>query len=70
MLGQPQRGIAGNRKRKGVLLGCALLMRRARTQDGLSGRMQRMHTKACKLSLLFSEANFEEFCFVFHLYSI
>jgi hypothetical protein len=27
-----------------------------------------MHSKA--LSLLFSEANFEEFCFVFHLYPI
>jgi hypothetical protein len=27
-----------------------------------------MHNKA--LSLFFSEANFEEFCFVFHLYPI
>jgi hypothetical protein len=32
-----------------------------RMRDGPSGRMQRMHSKTCKLSLLFSEAILKNF---------
>jgi hypothetical protein len=35
---------------------------------GPRASVYRMHSKT--LSLLFSEASFEEFCFIFHLYPI